>query len=763
MTTIVPALALALTLAAASPAPPPPATHVLMINGGGNRLENYSSHLAHLRQLHGLLTRAGIPAERISVFNADGGDPAPDMCVAVPEPSDGVFLGGTQIGQALGRSSLAFESSALPGVKAQPSTRPNIERWFGAARGRLRPGDTLLLYVTDHGTEDPRDHSENKIVLWGQKETLSVRQLRALIGRLDPRVRVVSLMSQCFSGGFARLAFDDKPGSLPGGSVCGYFASTADRPAYGCYPMVAGREGVGHSFEFMETLARTGRFTDAHAAVLTGDTTPDVPLRTSEVYLQELVARAGRAAQPPVETDQLVDRLLREAWKDRARWEPEIRLLDGIGRTFGLPSPRSLGELEASRKRIAELAKQLDSQGADWAQIKDIAAASNERRLRAARPEWKSKASPASVQALTADGRRALAAAAAAALAENARAEGRADRFATISARAGLADEASYRMEVRQAALLRMRTVLTTIAGRVHLDTRGTPAERNAFAGLRKCEDLSLPKAPEPAAAARPTPSFPPLDDELKVVQQVIPGWMGIQFDDRPSPRRARLKLGEGAALVTNVFPGSPAQAAGLSVGDVVLGPPGQPFTQQGDIKAWTMLLPVDRPHPIELLREGTKLILSLTPRLRPVELPKIGPPKPSTPAPPVRGSLYRGTPLAKLTAKGPYLLIFWATWCGPCKESLPEAMAFARARRLPIIAVTDEGREELDTFFKHWKRPFPDNVVSDEDRLTFAGFGVSGTPTFVLVDDARLVRGHAVGYSRDRGLPLDGWRWDGR
>src|SRR4029453_4334025 len=70
--------------------------------------------------------------------------------------------------------------------------------------------------------------------------------------------------------------------------------------------------------------------------------------------------------------------------------------------------------------------------------------------------------------------------------------------------------------------------------------------------------------------------------------------------------------------------------------------------------------------------------------------------------------------------------------------------MAFARARKLPIIAVTDEGRGELDSFFKHWKRPFPENVLSDEDRLTFAGHGVSGTPTFIRVDQPPLVPGPA-------------------
>jgi thiol-disulfide isomerase/thioredoxin len=703
-----------------------------------------------------------VPAERITVFNADGGDPAPDMAAHVPEPENFAFLAGTELGQRLGRPT-SLESSSLPGVRAQPATRAAIERWFGGARERLHRGDTLLIYVTDHGTENKKDPLDNRIVLWGRNETLSVRQLKAQLDRLDPGVRVVSLMSQCFSGGFAHLSFGPTARERPTGNRCGYFASTADRPAYGCYPIVAGKEGIGHSFEFMQALERTGRLADAHTTVLSTDTTPDVPLRSSDLFLEELLERAAAAAKPAVKVEALVDRLLREAWKHRAQWEPELRLLDGIGRTFGLASPRSLAEIEGTRKRIEGLDKPLATHGDDWAAAMHMAGDATEQRLLQAHPEWKTKAAPAALQSLTEAGRRALVASAAAALAATAREAGRAERFQILAGRSNLADQASYRMEVRLAALLRMAAVLGTIAGRVQLG-HATAAEREGYEALRRCEDLSLPKVAGPGRPAPAAAAFPPLDDEVKVVEQVIPGWMGIAFDDeRPSPRRKRLKLGEGPALVTGVLPGSPAEAAGLAVGDVVLGAPGQPFTQHGDIKAWTMLLPVGKAQPLELLRNGKPLTLAMTPRQRPVELPRLGAPKVSTPAPALFGAPYRGLAPGMLAAKGNYLLLFWATWCAPCKESLPEVLAFARARRLPVVAITDEGRPELDAFFARWKAPFPENVVSDEDRLTFAAYGVSGTPTFVLVDEGRLVRAYAVGYSRPKGLPIDGWKWDGK
>jgi thiol-disulfide isomerase/thioredoxin len=738
-----------------------PVLQVLMINGGGSPQDNYASHLAHLRQMLPLLTSGGVARERITILNADGQNPAADLATRDSDPPSFRLLEGTDLGDHL-RQRLAFESSTIPGVTLYPATRQQLTRWFQAARRTLRPGDTLLIYVTDHGTENERDPLENRITLWG-RQSISVRQLRALLERLDPGVRVVTLMSQCFSGGFAGLMDTHGRGGLPGGSVCGYFSSTADRPAYGCYPEAAGRDRVGHSFEFMEALVRAGgRFPEAHAAVLASDNTPDVPLRTSDVYLAELLDRAARAADRPL--DKEIDILLREAWKDRARWEPEIRLLDRIGAAFGLPSPRSLAEIDRSGKRLAELGEQLETHGDNWAAAQSTMNVATQRALFTSEGRWMARLSPPALQALTPPARRALAVELSEALSGFlGREPARRAQYDTVVARSQAADQAAYRMEVRLAALLRMRAVLLGVAGRVHLATRAKAGESQAHAALEKCEAFALPSAPAETGPAASATAFPPLDQEMKVLNEVIPGFMGIRFDDRPSARRIKQGLGAGSALVVEVVPGSPAQAAGLAPGDVVLGPPGAHFTAIGQIKTWTMLLPIGRAQPVEVVRNGTRRRVSLVPAAHPIEVPEIGPPKPATPAPPLHGSSYRGATPSALAARGPYLVFFWATWCAPCKESLPEVMAFARERRVPVVAITDEGRGDLDAFFARWKAPFPDSVVSDEDRLTFAAYGVSGTPTFVLVGRDGKVTSYSIGYHRARGLAIDGWKWGGR
>jgi hypothetical protein len=100
-------------------------------------------------------------------------------------------------------------------------------------------------------------------------------------------------MSQCFSGAFANLMSVGAIDGRPSGNVCGYFSSTPDRPAYGCYPENRGKDNVGHSFHFIEALETTPELSAAHAQVLVDDQTPTCPNRTSIVPRTPLTRRQG--------------------------------------------------------------------------------------------------------------------------------------------------------------------------------------------------------------------------------------------------------------------------------------------------------------------------------------------------------------------------------------------------------------------------------------------------------------------------------------
>src|SRR5438094_151868 len=297
------------------------------------------------------------------------------------------------------------------------------------------------------------------------------------------------------------------------------------------------------------------------------------------------------------------------------------------------------------------------------------------------------------------------------------------------------------------------------------LQERGgdAPEERAAYEALVRCENLDLGpgEGPLPLVTAAVAEPFPPYEDDVRLAAKVLPAWMGIRFKQAEVETWEHHRLEAGAVAVEAVYPDSPAEAAGVQVGDVILGPPGAPFKENQQIREWTMLSKIGEPAPLLVLRGDRELRVTLAPKPYPLQwTTAAGPPKVDAPAPAVTLTAYRGSVPPRLADGNAHLLFFWATYCGPCKASLPEVLPFDPERHTQVIAVTDELREQLDAFFKKFDRPFPETVAMDEYRKAFLAFGVSGTPTFVLLDGAGKVRSYATGYTPEKGLGVAGWSW---
>jgi thiol-disulfide isomerase/thioredoxin len=674
--------------------------------------------------------------------------------VSEPDPEGAWLLKGAPRGGKLLRP-VRFESSTVPGFALRPATPPELRRWFETLGAGLRDGDTLLLYVTDHGQRAPRDVMETRIVLWGDKASVSVRELRGLLRTLPRGVRVVTLMSQCFSGGFAWLGHRDGE-RVPEPNVCGYFSSRYDLEAYGCYSALSGHDDVGHSFAFMRALEASGSFDDAHRAALVTDGTPDVPLRTSDLWLQELLY--DQAAFSHVNVFSLIDTLLAEAWKNRAAWEPELRQLDRIGQAYGFASPRSVHEMQVMAGQLARVLSQVKTHAQAWSAAAADATEANLDDFVAATPAWAPWLDKTRPRAMTTPERRARVAELLPQLsAFTARGDG-AGTLRTFSDQAETAHELMLRTKVRVAALLRMSALLSSIAGRVYLSALAEPPLLDAYRSMRACEGLTLPDLGDPGAAAltdEALTAMRPIVEDLRVLDTLAPAWTGFKPGPLGTGQATAQSLPRGAALVRNVTAGSPAAAAGMRVGDVMLGPPGKPFTHQQDLGLWSMLLKPETPALMAVRRRGQTFTATITPSARVTAWPTLAAPRLGLAAPEVAGVLYRG----EQRPQGRRILFFWSTWCKPCKAALPELLALAKREDTPIIAITDEGRAQLDPFFAHWKAPFPAIVISDEPRRSMAEYGVSGTPTFVLIDDAGLVRNYKVGYTHAEGLSLSSGR----
>ena len=72
---------------------------------------------------------------------------------------------------------------------------------------------------------------------------------------------------------------------------------------------------------------------------------------------------------------------------------------------------------------------------------------------------------------------------------------------------------------------------------------------------------------------------------------------------------------------------------------------------------------------------------------------------------------------------------------------------------------MTDEDAETLRPFFRDMHGEFPSLVEMDQRRHVLQAYGVSGTPTFVLLDGAGIIRQYQTGYPKE-GLRIEGWHW---
>jgi thiol-disulfide isomerase/thioredoxin len=95
----------------------------------------------------------------------------------------------------------------------------------------------------------------------------------------------------------------------------------------------------------------------------------------------------------------------------------------------------------------------------------------------------------------------------------------------------------------------------------------------------------------------------------------------------------------------------------------------------------------------------------------------------------------------AKPDTAGKFLLIdFWATWCPPCRATIPELNAFARkfGDRLVVIGVSDEPEATVRRFRDPQIEYF--SAIDTQARMKRA-VEVKGIPHVIVVDPDGIVR----------------------
>jgi thiol-disulfide isomerase/thioredoxin len=105
------------------------------------------------------------------------------------------------------------------------------------------------------------------------------------------------------------------------------------------------------------------------------------------------------------------------------------------------------------------------------------------------------------------------------------------------------------------------------------------------------------------------------------------------------------------------------------------------------------------------------------------------------------------GKPVSPADARGKVLLLnFWATWCGPCREEIPDLVQLqAKYKdRLQVIGliVDDDDLDAIHKFVRLFSINYPVAITSDDVRIQYGG--IAALPTSFLVDpEGRVVQKH--------------------
>lgn len=339
------------------------ADHILTIGGGYNASGNQVSLERNIVYFRRMLKDLGLSHVPHDVFFADGDAPERDLQFQDPNfaiPRTNLLL-AVLFNQTKGLHH-EYRNHDIGDLRGMTS-KENLEKWFDTTGKQLKDGDRLFIYLTGHGGKASKD--ENTSFYMWNNQSMTVSDFVKQLDKLSPGVKVVIVMVQCFSGGFANVIFNegDKGKGVSESNRCGFYATIASRVAAGCTPDINEENYQEYSSFFWAGLyghTRTGQpverpdydgdgricFAEAHAYTILTSGSIDIPVKTSDALLRAHSKLKNKDQPELADADTDYSKLIQMADAyDRA-------VLEGLSSALGLSQ-------EQRAKEAGELAKKL--------------------------------------------------------------------------------------------------------------------------------------------------------------------------------------------------------------------------------------------------------------------------------------------------------------------------------------------------------------------------------------------------------------------
>jgi peroxiredoxin len=259
--------------------------------------------------------------------------------------------------------------------------------------------------------------------------------------------------------------------------------------------------------------------------------------------------------------------------------------------------------------------------------------------------------------------------------------------------------------------------------------------------------------APVALASAEPAPVQAPeeaaAENEPRSAQEPR-AWLGVELAALGAEN-----AGSAGVLVRGVVPGSPAERAGLTKGDVILTIDGQGVARPAEVVAIVSEHRAGERLAIALARGNQERLFAATLEPQPNDESLMKKRYVDAPAPSLAGlKTVRGSVNANLNElRGNVVIVeFWAGWCVPCGITAPLLSSWSdrySPEGLRVLGVTsDPVVQAADAAARHGMTYA---VFSDEVGTTTLSYRAFALPTLFVIDRRGIVRDVMVGFSTTR------------